>query len=341
MINSRQGGCPDCAQYIGRVFIDDVYSGGSAKDGDYPLLSEAISGGLFHPRCKDSTSTYYEGITTLKPATEDEIDDMKRQEALEQQKSYYENQAKKCERISEYSLDSDNKRAYAKRAEVWQGKAEKTAEKLDETVAKSTESGIIDTRHYVKGNYSVNFGKSFGEKPISRQLAEIYSNEFDKMVDLFGKIESVSSVDVRGYENNGIFGSYNDNSGILTIYGAGGKSGIEQLSKIAKEHKKSGQWSTSSYLHTYRHELGHALQNQLSVSDSMYEEKLEKIERLRQGLLEKFKNNVTDIGKYKANILSIYGFDSLDDFISESVAEYLNGKPRETAQKVIDILRGG
>lgn len=65
VVNSRQGGCPDCAPYIGRVFIDDVYSGGSAKDGDYPLLSEAISGGLFHPRCKDSTSTYYEGITSL------------------------------------------------------------------------------------------------------------------------------------------------------------------------------------------------------------------------------------------------------------------------------------
>lgn len=143
VVNSRQGGCPDCAQYIDRVFIDDVYSGGSAKDGKYPLLSEAISGGLFHPRCKDSTSTYYEGITTLKPATADEIDDMKRQEALEQQKSYYENQAKKCGRISKYSLDSDNKRVYAKRAEVWQDKAEKTAEKLDETVVKSKKSVIM------------------------------------------------------------------------------------------------------------------------------------------------------------------------------------------------------
>lgn len=146
VVNSRQGGCPDCAPYIGRVFIDDVYSGGTSKDGDYPLLSEAISGGLFHPRCKDSTSTYYEGITTLKPATADEIDDMKRQEALEQQKSYCENQAKKCERIAKYSLDSDNKRAYAKRAEVWQDKAEKTAEKLDETVAKSEKSVIMKSR---------------------------------------------------------------------------------------------------------------------------------------------------------------------------------------------------
>lgn len=140
VVNSRQGGCPDCAPYIGRVFIDDVYSGGSAKDGDYPLLSEAISGGLFHPRCKDSTSTYYEGITTLKPATADEIDDMKRQEALEQQKSYCENQAKKCGRISEYSLDSDNKRAYAKRAEVWQ---EKAKENQKFTSAQSSSNWLV------------------------------------------------------------------------------------------------------------------------------------------------------------------------------------------------------
>lgn len=146
VVNSRQGGCPDCAPYIGRVFIDDVYSGGSSKDGNYPLLSEAISGGLFHPRCKDSTSTYYEGITTLKPATADEINNMKRQEALEQQKSYCENQAEKCGRISEYSLDSDNKRAYAKRAEVWQKKAENAAEKLNEIVAKSEKSVIMKSR---------------------------------------------------------------------------------------------------------------------------------------------------------------------------------------------------
>ena len=68
---------------------------------------------------------------------------MKENEVLEQQKNHAENQAEKYGRISKYSLDSDNKRAYAKRAEVWQGKAEKTAKKLDDTVAKSEKSVII------------------------------------------------------------------------------------------------------------------------------------------------------------------------------------------------------
>lgn len=82
MVNSRQGGCSKCAEYIGKIFIDDVYSGGTQSDGDYPLLSTAIEGGLFHPRCKDSTSTYYEGITTLKPVSAEEMAEMDRREKL-------------------------------------------------------------------------------------------------------------------------------------------------------------------------------------------------------------------------------------------------------------------
>lgn len=143
VVNQRQGGCPDCAKYIGLVFIDDVYSNGKKSDGNYPLLSEAISGGLFHPRCKDSTSTYYEGITTLKRVSETELEQMKEHETLEQQKSHAENQAKKCERISKYSLDNDNKRIYKSRAESWNEKADIIGEKLNKSVAKSAESGII------------------------------------------------------------------------------------------------------------------------------------------------------------------------------------------------------
>lgn len=112
VVNQRQGGCPDCAKYIGQVFIDDVYSNGKKQDGNYPLLSEAIEGGLFHPRCKDSTSTYYEGITTLKKVSKSELSVMKENEVVEQQKSHAENQAKKCDRIAKYSLDEENKRIY-------------------------------------------------------------------------------------------------------------------------------------------------------------------------------------------------------------------------------------
>ena len=123
VVNRRRGGCSHCAKYVGKVYIDDVYSGGKASDGDYPLLSEAIEDGLFHPNCKDSTSTYYEGITTLKPVSDDELKELDRRRKLEEHKNYYDNQAEKNQRIADYSLDSDNKRIYQQRAKASKKKA--------------------------------------------------------------------------------------------------------------------------------------------------------------------------------------------------------------------------
>ena len=143
VVNSRIGACPRCGQYVGKVFIDDVYSGGSKADGGEPLLSEAIRGGLFHPRCKDSTSTYFEGITTLKPMTEEEMEEMHRREKEEARQAYHEREAEKNQRIADNSLDPDNKKAYAHLAEQHRKKAAQIAEK---PVANSGESGIIKVR---------------------------------------------------------------------------------------------------------------------------------------------------------------------------------------------------
>lgn len=61
-ISKHGGACDQCTPWEGRVYIDDVWSGGTEKDGNYPLLSQAIEGGLFHPRCHHGASTYYEDI---------------------------------------------------------------------------------------------------------------------------------------------------------------------------------------------------------------------------------------------------------------------------------------
>lgn len=49
IINKRGNACPLCAPFVGKVMIDDVWSGGRRSDGRYPLLSEAIAAGLYHP----------------------------------------------------------------------------------------------------------------------------------------------------------------------------------------------------------------------------------------------------------------------------------------------------
>ena len=72
IMNKRGNPCPKCLPFVGKVLIDDVWSGGP-KDGKspetgikYPLMSKAIAAGLYHPRCRDSHTTYFEGISTLR-----------------------------------------------------------------------------------------------------------------------------------------------------------------------------------------------------------------------------------------------------------------------------------
>lgn len=130
VVNSRQGGCSDCAKYIGRVFIDDVYSNGKKSDGDYPLLSTAIAEGLFHPRCKDSTSTYYPELEDLdEPLSDDEIAELDRQRGLEEQQQYAQRQAERFDRRAKYSLDEDNQKFAQARADEWHDKAKKAKKK--------------------------------------------------------------------------------------------------------------------------------------------------------------------------------------------------------------------
>ena len=60
VIVSRHGGsCDICKKFENKILIDDVYSGGTRKDGNYMLLSEAMAQGLFHEGCRHGLGTYY------------------------------------------------------------------------------------------------------------------------------------------------------------------------------------------------------------------------------------------------------------------------------------------
>lgn len=156
IMNKRNCPCPRCLPFVGKVFIDDVWSGGN-KSGispvtglKYPLLSDAIAQGLYHPRCKDVHSTYFEGISTPPEGsqyTADELDEMAQQYEAQQKQNYCERQEKRYERISKYSLDEDNRRMYGARAKAFGEKAEqfgKVAKSFEKPVEKSEESGIIE-----------------------------------------------------------------------------------------------------------------------------------------------------------------------------------------------------
>jgi hypothetical protein len=126
IVNKRGNPCPKCLPFCGKVLIDDVWSGGPEDGVDletgkkYPLMSYAISCGLYHPRCKDSHTTYFPGISTADDTwTREELEAIGQEYEAEQKQQYAKRQEEKYERLAEYSLDAENQRRYGIKAKEW------------------------------------------------------------------------------------------------------------------------------------------------------------------------------------------------------------------------------
>lgn len=90
----------------------------------YPLMSAAMAAGLYHPRCRDSHTTYFDGISTppSKKWKKEELEKIEQKYGQEQKATYAKNQAEKFERLEKNALDVDNRKAYNARKEEWLGR---------------------------------------------------------------------------------------------------------------------------------------------------------------------------------------------------------------------------
>ena len=136
IVNKRGNPCPKCLPFCGKVLIDDVWSGGKKGDGPYPLMSRAVAAGLYHPRCKDSHTTYFPGISTADDTwTADELEAIGQSNAAESRRQYATRQAERYERLAAYSLSPENTKQYRQKAEEWEKKAGKRYTVSDEIKA--------------------------------------------------------------------------------------------------------------------------------------------------------------------------------------------------------------
>ena len=158
IIAKRGNPCPKCLPFVGKVLIDDVWSGGKKSDGPYPLMSKAIASGLYHPRCKDSHTTYFPGISTADDTwTEKELEAVGQTNKQEAGQQYVKRQAEKYGRLAEYSLSPENQKQYKQKSEKWEREAGKrytvsdeikvhrddTPEKMIDLVDKYTEDEFV------------------------------------------------------------------------------------------------------------------------------------------------------------------------------------------------------
>lgn len=172
IINKRGNPCPKCLPFVGKVLIDDVWSGGRPEDGPYPLMSVAIEAGLYHPRCKDGHTTYFPGISTADDTwTKEELNAIVQKNKKEIEKKYASRQADKFERLAKYSLDEDNKRQYERKANEWNIAASNRFENHEEL------------EKYIKTEYDGSVNKDVRTLNL-KQVGQTFS-EFEKVMDDF------------------------------------------------------------------------------------------------------------------------------------------------------------
>lgn len=198
IMNKRGNPCPMCAPFVGKVLIDDVWSGGR-PDGKHMLMSTAIAKGLYHPRCKDGHTTYFEGISDEgKPYTESERRELIEQYNAEQKRRYAENQSEKFRRMSENFLDEDNRRVYGKKADEWK----KTAENY---IDNSSKSGIIKASERIEIHHDkIN---KFLLKPGAKHSKEFFDvgyneNDYERLFnDITSEFDNSKVLDIKKNED--------------------------------------------------------------------------------------------------------------------------------------------
>ena len=111
---------PTCQPWQGKVYIDDIWSGGKPEDGKYPLLSLAVKGGLYHPNCRHTHSTYFEGINQVPEPMPAEVTDEEYKKA--RREAYINQNIRKYKRLKEGSIDKKNIEKYKAKEKEWRAK---------------------------------------------------------------------------------------------------------------------------------------------------------------------------------------------------------------------------
>lgn len=267
-VNARGIACPMCLQWLGQVFVDDVYGGGTAEESEktgYPLLSTAVAGGLFHPNCKDACSTYYEGISREPQEISKESEkEIKRKYDLEQMQRYYERNYKRNMRLGNGCLDQENAQKYFARASQYKGKlidlCDKNADVLRYDNARMSLNGVLSVDN--AGRLSITHKTT---KNANTSHTRNYNNDlsigmgkahFDAMHDIIEKCSDKELVKLwRAYEDEIRYGSESDRAHAM------GKYIHIKIDKVAK-----GGMIDKPYQVLF-HECGHTI-------DSMARKKL-------------------------------------------------------------------
>lgn len=210
IVNKRGNPCPLCLPFVGKVLIDDVWSNGP-KDGKspetgikYPLMSKAVEAGLYHPRCRDSHTTYFEGISTPPDDkyTKEELDELVEKNREEVRQQYAERQEKKFGRLARYSLDQENQKAYQRKKHQWNNMIKSyrypVNEEMFETFVRPRNDGknvdVVKPRNIIKKLKSTEAGRIAYEHMYQNDILVQLLYNVDNPFGLSGEYDPIDKL---------------------------------------------------------------------------------------------------------------------------------------------------
>lgn len=211
-INARGTACPLCLPFLGKVFVDDVYGAGTYEESastGYPLLSNAVKAGLFHPNCKDSCSTFYEGINQpSKAVTPEQEKEINRRYQLEQQQRYYERNYRKNLRLANGSLTEEDIKVYSERARTYKSKLIDLCDNHSDVLRLDKQRlnlrGVLTVDG--KGKISVKGSSTSPTQAKKRSIpkaSQEHSDAYNKLVERLDYVRNKADLEYRPVEELG------------------------------------------------------------------------------------------------------------------------------------------
>lgn len=211
---------------------------------------------------------------------------------------------------------------------IGQGKYSQTDNVNNKTIDNNGKSGII---HSIGDKHGKSYEPYNFEPRITKEVRTRFNEEFNQAEEKYGKISTVKGILVLN-DSSSDEGTYNDNSGFISLRHAEKKSGLKEMERIAHEKYKDGKWSSSNLNHVMRHEIGHAIQAEHQLNDLLWEDK--KLSIL--GIMQK-----ATLGEDGYSMPSSYASNKLSEFISECIAASYVKKQSKTVRDVVKIIIGG
>lgn len=191
IINKRGNPCPLCLPWVGKVMIDDVWSGGTAAEAKkmgHPLISQAMNAGLYHPNCRDSHTTYFPGISTPpdKKWKKSELAAIEKNVKQEARRQYAERQEEKFDRLERCAMDPDDQRRYAVKKKQW--------EKTSNTLKEKKEDDILKLKNEITDiDIHLDTLKEKFEKITDGYSYDDWFKEFESIEEGFGDVSGDNS----------------------------------------------------------------------------------------------------------------------------------------------------